>query len=61
VEWSPSLAGPWNNADGTPGVITIELDDAAGGGVDVVNVYLPLSLAVDGRLFTRLGVDITIP
>jgi hypothetical protein len=61
VEWSPSLAAPWNNADTTPGVITIELDDAAGAGVDVVNVYLPLSLAANGRLFTRLGVDITIP
>ena len=59
VEWSTGLAGPW--ADAAPGIVIDVIDDGFGVGVDRVNVYLPCSLAVDGRLFARLKVTITPP
>jgi hypothetical protein len=58
VEWSTSLIGAWNNSATTPGVIVKEFNDTAGAGIDEVKAYLPRSLAVQGRLFTRLGVTV---
>ncbi|NQW99657.1 tandem-95 repeat protein, partial [bacterium] len=54
VEWSDSPVGPWIQAASTPGVVTRE--NAVEGAPDRVNVYLPRSLATDGRLFARLVV-----
>jgi len=58
VQWSTALAGGWANAAGTPGVVTIEENDAAASGVDLVKVYIPRSLAANGKLFARLYVSI---
>jgi hypothetical protein len=54
VEWSTDLAGPWMPGDGTHGeTITVD-EDAAGPGIDVVQVSIPLP--TEGRLFARLRV-----
>ncbi|MGD7653376.1 MAG: Ig-like domain-containing protein, partial [Verrucomicrobiales bacterium] len=58
AQWSTTLTGGWTNAEGTPGSVTVVDDDGAGAGVDLVNVYIPRSLAVDGRLFGRLVVTV---
>ena len=59
VVWGTDLAGVWTKADATTGVVTVVEDDAAATGVDLVNVYIPRSLAVSGRLFARLQVAIS--
>ncbi len=56
VEWSTDLAGQWANAVETSGVVVVEENDGFEPGVDRVKVYLPRSLAVNGKLFARLGV-----
>lgn len=61
VEWATALAGPWTNVDATTGIVIDITDDGFGAGVDRVDVYLPCSLAVDGRFFTRLKVALTPP
>jgi len=53
--YNSDLLDPWNAALGAPGVI-VTTDLAIETGVDQVNVYLPRSLAVDGKLFARLQV-----
>ncbi|MEO5714575.1 MAG: Ig-like domain-containing protein, partial [Luteolibacter sp.] len=58
VQWSATPASGWANATGTPGVVTVEENDAADTGVDLVKVYIPRSLAVNGMLFARLYVSI---
>jgi hypothetical protein len=55
VEWSASLAGPWA---GTGGMFEQVTDGAE---VDLIKVYIPRSLAVDGKIFARLGVVISTP
>ena len=50
-----------SNAVTTAGVVVVEQNDAAGAGVDLVKVYLPLSLSPNGRLFARLGVQVNLP
>ena len=60
VEWSTSLAGPWSDASTTPGAVP-RVDSDVGPGADQVRVYIPRSLAADGKLFVRLGVTITLP
>ena len=61
VEWSSDLAGSWNDAGETAGVVVLVEDDAAGVGVDLVNVYIPTSLSSGGRLFARLAVTVGGP
>ena len=61
VEWTTDLAGPWIDAKGSLGVLTIEENGAADVGVDLVNVYIPRSLSPTGKLFARLGVAIGRP
>ncbi len=61
VEWGTHLVGPWADAGITANVVVIVTDDGFDAGVDRVDVYLPRSLAVDGRFFIRLGVTITPP
>ncbi len=60
VEWSTDLAGQWANAVETSGVVVVEENDGFEPGVDRVKVYLPRSLAVNGKLFARLGVSIDV-
>ncbi len=60
VEWCASLAGPWADANTTSGVVPI-VDHDFDPGVDRVRVYIPRSLAANGKLFARLGVTITLP
>ena len=61
VEWSTALTSGWTNTTGTPGVMVIEQNDAAGAGVDLVQVYIPRSLAVNGKLFARLVSSVATP
>ncbi|MEO8614515.1 MAG: Ig-like domain-containing protein, partial [Luteolibacter sp.] len=61
VEWNTNLSGPWTNATGTMGVVTIQENDGFSLGVDRVKVYLPLSLAQNGMLFARLNVSVNAP
>jgi hypothetical protein len=61
VEWSTALTSGWTNTTGTPGVVVVEQNDAAGAGVDLVQVYIPRSLAVDGKLFARLVSTVATP
>ena len=57
VEYSGDLAGEFTSAaDGADGVTVTVTDDGFEAGVDQVDVFLPDSLAVDGRLFARLTV-----
>ena len=52
--WQPAL-------DGVAGVVVKTTDDGAATGVDLVEVYLPVSLAPAGRLFGRINVSIATP
>jgi hypothetical protein len=61
VEWTTDLVGLWTNVNATANIVTEITDDDFAVGVDRVDVYLPRSLAVDGKFFTRLGVTITPP
>jgi hypothetical protein len=55
VEWSADLKTPWSIADdGAGGVVILPDDNAAAEGVDLVRVYIPRSLEVNGKLFARL-------
>jgi hypothetical protein len=55
VEWSADLLTPWSIANhGADGVVILSDDDAAAEGVDLVRVYIPRSLEVDGKIFARL-------
>lgn len=56
VEWGADPAGPWSDAEQTPGVFVDE--EPAGAGAMWVKVYLPKLLGVDGRFFARLNVVI---
>ncbi len=59
VEWNHGLSGTWTDAAGSPGVVVVGENDGFAPGVDRIKVYLPLSLTVGGKFFTRLGVDIS--
>ena len=49
----------WTTAqNGVNGVTIEEANDFHGAGIDRVTVRLPLGLAVDGKLFARLAVEI---
>ena len=52
--WLPTL-------DGFSGVVVKTTDDGAATGVDLVEVYLPVSLAPAGRLFGRIKTSIATP
>ncbi|MGE9270641.1 MAG: beta strand repeat-containing protein [Verrucomicrobiales bacterium] len=61
VEYGSDLLG-WTTADDTdPGVSVEVTEDGFGAGVDQVDVTLAPSLAVGGKIFTRLNVVIVIP
>ena len=56
VEYDVDLAGVFTPAiDGVDGVTVTVADDGFEARVDQVDVSLPDSLAVDGRLFARLS------
>ena len=58
AQYDVDLAGMWATAfNGTDGVAILEVEDAAIPG-HVVEVYIPRSLAADGRLFGRLAVTV---
>ena len=59
VDWSTNLA-TWSHSAGTPGVVVIEEKNGFEAGVDRVKVYLPASLAANGKLFARLSVLIDV-
>ncbi len=59
VQWSTDPGGVWNDAASTAGVITSE--GPLVGGVRMIEVRLPRSLATAGRLFVRLGVEVSLP
>ncbi|MES2661637.1 MAG: Ig-like domain-containing protein, partial [Verrucomicrobiota bacterium] len=66
VEWNTSFIGSWTNAQGSPGVHIIvldnvELDSSSAPGVDLVKVYIPRALAANGKLFARLTVTVAVP
>lgn len=61
VEWATALAGPWTNVDATADIVIDITDDGFGDEVDRVDVYMPFSLAADGKFFTRLKVALTPP
>ena len=61
VEWSNGMGGSWANVTNAPGVEIVPLNNAAGPNVDLVKVYIPRSLAVDGKLFARLSVSVVVP
>ena len=54
VEWSTDLTTFWGDAATTVGVVILSANDGAAEGVDLVSVYIPRSLEVNGRLFARL-------
>ena len=58
VEWGTSLTNIWTVADGTNGEVIQAVEN---GDFDLVNVYIPRSLAPDGKLFARLAVSIAAP
>ncbi len=60
VEYDTDLTGPWTPAtNGVSGVVVQTADDGFATGVDRIDVFIPRSLAVDGRLFARLNVFVT--
>lgn len=62
VEWSTDLAVSWNSAvGGVDGVLVLAKNDETAAGVDLVKVYIPRSLAVNGKLFARLSGGYTNP
>ena len=57
MEYDTDLIGEFTPAiDGVEGVTINVIDDGFEAGIDQVEVFLPDSLAVDGRLFARLTV-----
>lgn len=58
VTYGSDLNGWLTATDGVDGVVIVEIEDGFGGDLDQVNVYLPTSLAVGGKLFARLDVTI---
>ena len=59
VLWNTDLGGQWNDAAATAGVVTSEGPPV--GGVRRVEVSFPRSMAADGRIFVRLGVEVSSP
>jgi autotransporter-associated beta strand protein len=60
VEYDTDLVGTWTPAtNGVSGVVVQTADDAFATGVDRVDVFIPRSIAVDGKLFARLNVFVT--
>ncbi|MGJ8724311.1 MAG: beta strand repeat-containing protein [Roseibacillus sp.] len=60
VEYGSDIVGFTLAADGVDGVIITITDDGFDTGVDQVDVFLPDSLAVGGKLFARLTVTPTL-
>ncbi len=61
VEVSGDLASDWQDSSRLRGVVELVEANAAAPGVDIVRVYLPTSLATNGRLFARLAVTKQAP
>jgi hypothetical protein len=60
VEYGSDLVG-WTDAVAGADVEIDVTDDGAGVGIDLVNVKIRRTLAVDGKLFIRLNAEITSP
>ena len=59
VQYGSSLAG-WADAVAGPNIIITPDNDAAGAGIDLVQVKIRRTLAVDGRLFVRLNAAVVV-
>ena len=60
VDWDADLTGPWATADGSHGEVTV-IEDVPGESYDLIKVHIPRPLAVNGRLFARLRVEVAAP
>ena len=60
VEYSSNLTG-WTTAVAGADIVITPTDDGAGAGIDLVEVKIRRTLAVDGRLFARLSVVVATP
>lgn len=49
------LVRPWTDTSGTDNVVIVEEDKAASAKVGWLKVYIPRSLATNGRLLVRIG------
>ncbi|BCX48828.1 hypothetical protein HAHE_27360 [Haloferula helveola] len=58
VNYGTDLSGWTTAADGVDGIVIFDTQNGFGAGVDQVDVYIPVSLAVDGRLFAYLDVQV---
>jgi len=56
--YSTDLGAAWTLAQGSPGVVIVPTTDGFATGIDKVEVYIPRSLSVNGKLFGRLTVTI---
>lgn len=62
VEWSIDLTISWIAANnGVDGVVIQSDDDAEDIGVDLVRVYIPRTIGINGKLFARLSGTFTAP
>jgi hypothetical protein len=60
VEYGSNLTG-WTTAVAGADIVITPTDDGAGAGIDLVEVKIRRTLAVDGRLFARLSVVVATP
>ncbi|BCX46799.1 hypothetical protein HAHE_07070 [Haloferula helveola] len=60
VQYGSDLSG-WTTAEPGADIIISETPNGAGTGVDLVEVKIRRTLAVDGTLFARLRVQVTLP
>jgi hypothetical protein len=61
AEYGSALTGWTKASDGIDGIVISERANAAGPGVDLVDVRIPLILAMGNRMFVRLAVISTPP
>jgi alpha-galactosidase len=59
VEYGSAL-GAWTEAVAGPDIVITPTDNGAGAGIDLVEVKIRRTLAVNGKLFTRLNVAVAI-
>ena len=60
AEYDTDLAGTWTTAvNGAAGVVIQTANDGFATGIDRVDVYIPQSLAIAGKLFARLKAVVT--
>ncbi|HSP43348.1 MAG TPA: Ig-like domain-containing protein [Luteolibacter sp.] len=60
AQYGSDLAG-WTDAVAGTDIVITPTDDGAGAGIDLVEVKIRRTLAVDGKLFVRLNVEVAQP